>query len=231
MKRLVTTSRDTCFGRNNFFLLLVFFECVFGSPLTKLLYNDLCSLCSCDDPYVQSGPSRLVILYAFLFVIFIRQLKTEYATMKEDLCLIYENKVKVSIIRSKIRWIEQGEKPTKHFFNLKKRNYTRKVIKPLKRPDGELITDELKILKEIESYYRNLYSSVIDRGIDLFEEFIGNLEIPKLEDTARDELEGEIALKECQDILCTFKRKNLQEVMDLRGNSITASLICSDMIL
>ena len=56
-------------------------------------------------------------------------------------------------------------------------------------------------------YYRNLYLSAIDRRNDLFEEFIENLEIPKLEDTVRDELEGEITLKERQDILCTFKRE------------------------
>jgi len=53
-------------------------------------------------------------------------------------------------------------------------------------------------------YYRNLYSSAIDRRNDLFEEFIENLEIPKLEHTVRDELEGEITLKECQDIFRTF---------------------------
>ena len=120
---------------------------------------------------------------------------------------IYENKAKGSIIRPKTRWTKQGEKPTKYFFTLEKRNYNRNVIKSLKRPKGELITDELGILKEIESYYRNLYSSVIERGIDLFEEFIGNFEIPKLEDTVRDELEREITLKECQDILCTFKQE------------------------
>ena len=80
---------------------------------------------------------------------------------------------------------------------MEKRNYNRKVIKSLKRTDGELITEELEILKEIESCYKNLYSSAIDRGRnDLFEEFVGNLEIPKLEDTVRDELEGEITLKE-----------------------------------
>ena len=39
----------------------------------------------------------------------IRRLKTD-TTIKEDLCLIYENKAKGSIIRSKTRWIEQGEK-------------------------------------------------------------------------------------------------------------------------
>ena len=86
----------------------------------------------------------------------IHQLKAEYTTLKEDLCLICENKAKGAIIRSKTKWIEQGEKPTKYFFNLEKRNYHRKTIKSLKRPDGELITNELEILKEIELYYGNL---------------------------------------------------------------------------
>ena len=40
----------------------------------------------------------------------------------------------------------------------------------------------------------------------MFEDFIGNLIIPKLENTVRDELEGEITLQECQDILRTFKQ-------------------------
>ena len=128
----------------------------------------------------------------------IHQLRTEYTTLKEDLFLMYENKAKGSIIRS--------EKPTKYFFNLEKRKYNRKVIKSLKRPDGGMICGELEILKEIELYYKNLYSSVSDKGNDLFEDFIGNLIIPKLENTVRDELEGEITLQECQDILRTFKQ-------------------------
>ena len=45
----------------------------------------------------------------------------------------------------------------------------------------------------------------------MFKEFFGNLEIPKLEDTVRDELEGEITLKECLDILCTFKQEKSPE--------------------
>jgi len=44
----------------------------------------------------------------------------------------------------------------------------------------------------------------------LFEEFVGNLEIPKLKNTVRDELEGEVILEECQDILCTFEREKSQ---------------------
>ena len=37
----------------------------------------------------------------------------EYARLKQELHLLYENKGKGSILRSKTRWIEQGEKPTK----------------------------------------------------------------------------------------------------------------------
>ena len=36
------------------------------------------------------------------------------------------------MFRSKSRSIEQGEKPTKYFFNLKKKKYEKKVIKELK---------------------------------------------------------------------------------------------------
>ena len=86
----------------------------------------------------------------------INQAKMEYTALKEELRLIYENKGKGSIIRSKTRWIEHGEKPTKYFFNLEKRNYNRKVIKSLKQSDEQTILDEAKILEEIEAYYIRL---------------------------------------------------------------------------
>ena len=40
----------------------------------------------------------------------------------------------------------------------------------------------------------------------MFDDFITNLDITKLENEVRDELEGEITVNECQDILQTFKR-------------------------
>ena len=162
------------------------------------------------------------------------QLKAVYITLKEDLCLIYENKAKGAIIRSKTKWIEQGEKPTKYFFSIwKKRNYNRKVIRYLKKPGRKSITDELEILKEIELYYRHLFSSTIDRRNDLFEEFVGDLAIPKLEDTVRDELEGEITLKECQDILGTFnwEKSPGDDGFTWEFYNCFFFLICSDLTL
>ena len=56
----------------------------------------------------------------------------EYDNLKTELQRIYEAKGKGAILRSKVRWVEQGEKPTKYFFNLEKRNFNRKVITEIK---------------------------------------------------------------------------------------------------
>ena len=65
------------------------------------------------------------------------------------------------MLRSKARWIQHGEKNTKYFFNLERRNYNRKFITKLKRNDGTELNSQRDILKEEESFYRNLYSSNI----------------------------------------------------------------------
>ena len=43
------------------------------------------------------------------------------------------------MFRSKCRWVEQGERPTKYFFNLERRNYNKKVISELETENGNLI--------------------------------------------------------------------------------------------
>ena len=51
---------------------------------------------------------------------------------KEDLELFYEEKVKGMIIRARARWYEHGEKSTKYFINLEKRNHIKKRMRKLK---------------------------------------------------------------------------------------------------
>ena len=125
-------------------------------------------------------------------------LEAEQNQLKQELCLSYENRAKGSIVRSKTRWIEQGEKPTKYFFNLEKRNYNHKTIKELKHPDGKSVTKEEEILEEIEIFYKELYTSIISVENAQFTSFTKNLE-----DSVSSEL-GDITLKECKDILSTF---------------------------
>ena len=44
----------------------------------------------------------------------------QYEAEKNELNSLYESIGKEAIFRSKVKWIEQGEKPTKYFFNLEK---------------------------------------------------------------------------------------------------------------
>ena len=88
--------------------------------------------------------------------------------------------------RSKCRWVEKGERPTKYFFNLEKRNYNRKVISELETETGEHITNETLILLEIEYYYNNLYSSETTATLNEYLKFTYNLEIPQLTEDMRD---------------------------------------------
>ena len=115
----------------------------------------------------------------------------EYNNLKEEIDLIYQRKGKGSIIRSKCKWTERGEKPTAFFFNLEKRNYNRKSIKRLEGAEGATLTNEDEKLNEIETFYKQLYNSRIDVN-DSFDLFVQSLKTPKLQDQQRSELEGEI---------------------------------------
>ena len=68
------------------------------------------------------------------------------------------------------------------------------------------MTKEEEILEEIERFYKELYTSTTSFKNTQFRSYIENLELPRLEDSASSELEGEITLKECKDILSTFSR-------------------------
>ena len=82
----------------------------------------------------------------------------QYDDLKKELQHQYENKA--AIFRSKCRWVETGEKATKYFFSLEKRNYyNRKTINDIKLENDETTTDETQILSMIQTYYSNLYSS------------------------------------------------------------------------
>ena len=59
-------------------------------------------------------------------------------------------------------------------------------------------------MKEIENFYRDLYTSNGETEDDRFENFVQNLEIPKLQDLEKEGLEGEINLEECKEVLKTF---------------------------
>ena len=79
------------------------------------------------------------------------------------------------------------------FFNLEKRNYNKKTVSELELDNGELLTEEKLILQEIESYYKDLYTSKVSATLSDFDQFSQNLEIPHLSNDERDRLEGPLS--------------------------------------
>ena len=132
----------------------------------------------------------------------------EIERLKTELCRIYEERADGAILRSKVRWIEHGEKPTKYFFNMERRNYNKKTITELTVAGGTTISNDDDILEEIRRFYENLYKT--DLGEDstlLFQGFTENLrtKVPKLSGVQKDLLEGKLTLEKCRSALMCLR--------------------------
>ncbi len=118
---------------------------------------------------------------------------------RKELEEIYEQKAKGCMLRAKARWIDEGEKPTKYFLNLEKRNSDKKHIIKLE-VEGKIVTDLKLILEEEKVFYQNLYSTKLNMN-DLRNSegklFPNDNSIPKLNETEKERCEGEITENEC----------------------------------
>ena len=90
--------------------------------------------------------------------------------LKEKMEHLYERKVEGIIIRSRARWHEHGEKNSKYFLNLEKRNHVRKHIRKL-RLSGVISTDPFEILEAERAFYENLYKFRRDGSEANFNEY------------------------------------------------------------
>ena len=83
------------------------------------------------------------------------------------------NKTNGAVIRSRARYIEHGEKNTKYFFNLERRNYNMKVLAKLRLDNNKIITDPALILEEEKNFYKKLYMSNLENTN--VEQFLNNM--------------------------------------------------------
>ena len=116
-----------------------------------------------------------------------------------------EQKLKGSLVRSKARWLQNGEKPSKYFCNLENRNFVSKRMTSLIDKNGkELKTDE-EIKYEVYTFYQNLYRCRENEIQDVNLDHILNFETPKLNDEQAFSIKGEINYDEALKTL-----KNMQ---------------------
>ena len=76
--------------------------------------------------------------------------------------------MKGKLVRSRAQWVDEGEKSTKYFCGLESKNYTSKIIPKVEKDNGEIVTDQKEILKEVQYFYENLYKNKDeDKGCSL----------------------------------------------------------------
>ena len=130
----------------------------------------------------------------------------ELEVEKSRLKKIMTYRTKGVILRSKVRWHEDGERNTKYFYALEKRNYTNKVITRLKIAENVYTEDQFNILDKEKCFYESLYKSKnIDAEKFKNSPFFNPENITPLNEDEWVSCEGQITSEECYNALKDFK--------------------------
>ena len=114
---------------------------------------------------------------------------------KEELLEIRKKKMDGVFIRSKAKWIHEGEKPTNYFCNLENRNYISKFMNSLLTTSGERINTQDSILNETKCHYERLYKMKETEDVVL-QDLLANFEVPKLTEEQKNSIEGNLTYSE-----------------------------------
>ena len=135
------------------------------------------------------------------------ELINEKDVLTQALNDILDVETKGLIIRSRLRWAEEGEKSSKYFCNLEKRTGEKKSIFKLKNEDDDIIVNQHAILEEINSFYQTLYTKHCgDNNSDNeMEDFLDSIEFPQLNEVDKVLLDKPISKKELFDTIASMK--------------------------
>ena len=111
-----------------------------------------------------------------------------------------------TIVRSRARWYEFGEKNNKYFLNLEKRNHGKKHKTALNNEDGSTLRNAKQILAEEENFLKNIYTSKnISLETNNSVHFFDSPDLKTLNNEEAGGCEGLLTIKECADALNKFQ--------------------------
>ena len=79
--------------------------------------------------------------------------------MKVELQQLHQRELDAVKIRTQIKFVEEGEKSTRYFYSLERRNQTQRAINVLRKDNLDTVTEAKDIITEACNFYRDLYSS------------------------------------------------------------------------
>lgn len=116
-------------------------------------------------------------------------------------------------MRSRAKWIEEGERSSKYFLNLEKGRQNANCINCLKDPNGKKCEESNEILNIATTFYSDLYKSQACRDVKV-DDYMDTV-VPEaiLSDIDRNQCEGKITQEECVYAL-TIMKKNKSPGLD-----------------
>ena len=130
---------------------------------------------------------------------------TEYDNCKSDLETLYNYITAGIIMLSRSNWYEFGEKTSKYFSNLEKRNKAKSHVRKIITENNSEFSESKEILLQTKEFYSALYKRCSIKGEEECHECLKTLKIPKLSDVQRASCEGLLTKKECWDALQRMK--------------------------
>jgi len=132
---------------------------------------------------------------------------------------IRNEKIKGTIIRSRARWYEAGEKSSSYFCNLEKRNYVNKTIQELEQEGGKTIKQLDDIMNAQKYFYSKLYKGkdTVEDIDNLLSQYIDRESIIKLSEDEKEAKEGLITYNE---LLAALKKTKNNKSPGMDGYTI-----------
>lgn len=90
----------------------------------------------------------------------------EKRKLETELDYMYDKIAKEAQIRSKAKWITEGERNTKFFLGLEKKHQANNTILEIKT-DNKTVASNGKIIEEMCHFYENLYTSKSIKNDDI----------------------------------------------------------------
>ena len=119
-------------------------------------------------------------------------------TLLSRLQSIRKEKLAGTVLRSRARWIDEGEVNSKYFCGLEKRNFVRKTISKVVEK-GNTFSDNGSILEAMKDFYKDLYSEKSNANVadkKLLAKFLQPRDV-KLSEEEKDFCENVISKEEC----------------------------------
>ena len=108
-------------------------------------------------------------------------------------------------VRSKVTWAKYGEKCSQFFCNLERNRSQKKTVTSLKLADDTVTSNHTNVMKEIKEFYQKLYRKTADANEEELGIFLNNIDLPKLSESEKDQMEDNLTADECLKVLKTMQ--------------------------